>query len=181
MKRLSLIAAIMVALATPASASTVSSVSTNASLDPSGNLWRLGAEVARDARLRTRSRSIFRERNQNRGVRTQAPVAPIYSVGDLSALEGMFDFRGSSNRAFSTSFFASLPNSGRAPVNTPAGPFFGPLPSGVDLSDLLASIGQGQGGGLPTSLPNVSVVPVPPTLPLLAGAIGFLAFIRRRA
>jgi len=109
---------------------------TNASLDPSGNLWRLGAEVSRDARLRARSRSIYRARNQNRGVRTQAPNAPIFAVGDLSALNE----------------------------------------SGIDISDLFSG-----SGGPGASLPSVSVVPVPPTLPLLAGAIGLFAFIRRRA
>lgn len=175
MKRLSLIAAIMVALATPASASTVSSVSTNASLDPSGNLWRLGAEVSRDARLRARSRSIYRARNQNRGVRTQAPNAPIFAVGDLSALNELFN-SGSSSNGSASSFFASSSSSGQTQVSATTAVFSGPLPSGIDISDLFSG-----SGGPGASLPSVSVVPVPPTLPLLAGAIGLFAFIRRRA
>jgi len=180
MKRLSLIAALMVALTTPASASTVSSVSTNASLDPSGNLWRLGAEVARDARLRSQSRSIFRARNQNQGIRTRAPVAPIYTVGNLSGLSGLLNSSGSSGNGSSASFFTSSSSSGQTQVSTMTSTFSGPLPSGIDLSDLLSG-GGFSGGGFSTTLPTVSVVPVPATLPLLAGAIALLAFVRRRA
>jgi len=173
MKHMSILAAAMIALAAPASASTVSSVSTNASLDPSGNVWRLGAEVSRDNRLRTRSRSIFRERNSNGngGVRAQNPLAPIYGVGNLQGLNRLFNSGSNGN----TSFFTGP---GRA-----AAVAVGPSKAGGNGFDILDLIPSNGGSSLipVQSVTSVSVVPVPATLPLLLGGFGLLAFMRRRA
>jgi hypothetical protein len=174
MKRFSILAVAMIALAAPVSASTVSSVSTNASLDPSGNVWRLGTEISRDNRLRTRSRSIYRERNRNQGVRTQDAFTPMYSVGDTRGIGRLFNFGSSSGGRSGTPFFSGASSTGQSQSsgNGNGGTGFGSF----DLADLLPG-----GGGSSNPVASISVVPVPATLPLLVGAFGLLAFMRRRA
>ena len=173
MKRLSLIAAAVIALSAPAVAAPVSSVGSGATLSPSGGTWRLNAETVRASRLRTRSRSIYRERNRNNGVRTQNPYTPMYAIGDTRGLGRLFSFGSNSGSTFFSG--ASASSAGQAvsvSVSTSGGGS-----SSFDLLDLIPS----NGGSSLVPVTNVSVVPVPATLPLLLGGIGLLAFMRRRA
>lgn len=165
MKRLSVIAAVMFALASPASAAPVSSVGSSATLSPTGETWRLNAETVRASRLRTRSRSIFRARNQDRGIRNQDPRTPIYSISEMAGLGQIFG--GGSRR----SFFADGPPGQNRVFVVSVNPQGGVV-GGINITDVFS------GGG---SSPTVPVVPIPASLPLLLGGIGLLAFMRRRA
>ncbi len=175
MKRLSVMAAVMIALAAPVSASTVSSVGSNATLSPSGGTWRLNAEAVRASRLRTRSRSIYRTRNQNRGVRTQDPRTPIYAIGDTRGLGRLFNF-GSLFGGGSNSPFFNGGTSGQNQVLVVAVDPEGAVVGGINVTDIFTA-----GDSTAPTGSGVSVVPVPASLPLLIGGIGLLAFIRRRA
>ncbi len=176
MKRLSVIAAVMIALAAPTSAATVSSVGSNATLSPTGGTWRLNAEAVRASRLRTRSRSIYRARNQNRRIRAQDPRTPAFAIGDTRGLGRLFDF-GSLFGGGSNSPFFNGDSSGQNQVFVVSVDPQGTIVGGINVTDIFAS---GGGSAAPTG-DGVSVVPVPATLPLLIGGIGLLAFMRRRA
>lgn len=175
MKRLSVMAAVMIALAAPVSASTVSTVGPNATLSPSGGAWRLNAEAVLASRLRSRSRSIFRARNRDRGVRTQDPRTPIFSIGDTRGLGGLFDF-GSLFGGGSNSSFFNGGSGGQNQVFVVSVDPQGSIVGGINVTDIFT----GGGSSEPTGS-GVSVVPVPASLPLLVGGIGLLAFMRRRA